>query len=183
AGIDTYDLSATAAGAVVTAIIKTNAETGTDTLAGVENVIGSQGSDTITGNGGVNVIDGQGGNDTINAGGGNDTVSGGAGDDTLTGGTGNDILSGGLGNDSFIFNFGDGADTLDVIFDGVSLTGLELGTVTSVEAIAADLLGGTDRLSYAGSTADVTVNLAAGTASGFAAIAGIDNVTGGSGND
>jgi Ca2+-binding RTX toxin-like protein len=203
AGIDTYDLSATAAGAVVTAITSTSAETGTDTLAGVENVIGSQGSDTITGNGGVNVIDGQGGNDTINAGGGNDTVSGGAGDDTLTGGTGNDILSGGLGNDSFIFNFGDGADTvdggagtdtlsvtgtaandtLDVIFDGVSLTGLELGTVTSVEAIAADLLGGTDRLSYAGSTADVTVNLAAGTASGFAAIAGIDNVTGGSGND
>jgi len=55
--------------------------------------------------------------------------------------------------------------------------------VTSVEAITADLLGGTDRLSYAGSTADVTVNLAAGTASGFAAIAGIDNVTGGSGND
>jgi len=203
AGIDTYDLSATAAGAVVTATTSTSAETGTDTLAGVENVIGSQGSDTITGNGGVNVIDGQGGNDTINAGGGNDTVSGGAGDDTLTGGTGNDILSGGLGNDSFIFNFGDGADTvdggagtdtlsvtgtaandtLDVIFDGVSLTGLELGTVTSVEAIAADLLGGTDRLSYAGSTADVTVNLAAGTASGFAAIAGIDNVTGGSGND
>jgi Ca2+-binding RTX toxin-like protein len=203
ADIDTYDLSATAAGAIVTATSSTSADTGTDTLAGIENIVGSQGADTITLNGGVNVIDGQGGNDTISAGGGSDTVSGGAGDDTLTGGTGNDTLGGGAGNDTFLYGFGDGADavdggagsdtlailgtgggdTLDVTFDGVSLTGFELGTVTGVETITADLLGGTDRLSYAGSTADVTVNLAAGTASGFASIAGIENVTGGAGND
>ena len=44
-------------------------------------------------------------------------------------------------------------------------------------------MGGTDTLTYAGTTADVTVNLATGTASGFASIAGIENVTGGSGND
>jgi Ca2+-binding RTX toxin-like protein len=202
AGIDTYDLSATAAGAVVTATAASSAETGTDTLTGVENVIGSQGNDTIAGNGGVNVIDGQGGDDTISAGGGIDTVSGGAGNDTLTGGTGNDTLSGGAGNDTFLYTFGDGADTvdggagsdtlsiagtagndtLDVIYDG-AVTGFELGTVMNVEAVTAGLLGGIDRLSYAGSTADVTVNLAAGTASGFASLAGIENVTGGSGND
>jgi Ca2+-binding RTX toxin-like protein len=201
--IDTYDLSATTAGAVVTATSSTSAQTGTDTLTNVESIIGSQGNDSITVNGGVNVIDGQGGNDTINAGGGNDSVSGGAGNDTLTGGTGDDILSGGIGNDTFNYLFGDGADTvdggagsdtlsivgtaaantLDVIFNGASITGFELGTVTAVETITADLAGGADRLSYTGSTADVAVNLAAGTASGFASIAGIENVTGGSGND
>ena len=81
-GIDTYDLSATAAGAIVTTTSSTSAETGTDTLAGIESFIGSQGDDTITGNGSVNVIDGQGGNDTISAGGGADTRQWRAGDDT-----------------------------------------------------------------------------------------------------
>jgi Ca2+-binding RTX toxin-like protein len=49
--------------------------------------------------------------------------------------------------------------------------------------VTADLLGGTDALSYAGTTADVTVDFAAGTASGFTMVARIENVTGGNGND
>jgi Ca2+-binding RTX toxin-like protein len=45
-------------------------------------------------------------------------------------------------------------------------------------------MGGSDTLSYGtGTTAGVTVNLAAHTASGFASILGIENVTGGSGAD
>jgi Ca2+-binding RTX toxin-like protein len=63
------------------------------------------------------------------------------------------------------------------------LTGFEGGTVVGVESVTADLLAGTDRLSYAGTTADVSVDLTAGTASGFTSIAGIENVTGGSGSD
>ena len=43
---------------------------------------------------------------------GNDTLSAGAGSDTLTGGTGNDLLWGDAGNDSYIFNRGDGLDTV-----------------------------------------------------------------------
>ena len=121
----------------------------------------------------------------------------------LVGGAGNDIISGGLGNDTVTYTLGDGsdtvdggagtdtlsiigtagADTLDVLFNGAVLSAFEGGTVTGVESITADLLGGVDRLSYAGTTADVTVDLAAGTASGFASIAGIENVTGGSGAD
>ena len=202
-GIDTYDLSATAAGAIVTTTSSTSAETGTDTLTSVANFVGSQGADTINVNGGVNVVDGQGGDDIIDAGGGNDTVNGGTGNDTLIGGAGNDILNGGDGSDIFTFNFGGGADTvdgetgsdtlnivgtgggntLDVIFNGAAITQFESGSVTNVEAITADLLGGTDTLTYAGTTADVIVDLAAGSASGFASIAGIENVTGGSGND
>jgi serralysin len=46
-----------------------------------------------------------------------------------------------------------------------------------------NLLTGVDTLTYAGTTANVTVNLATSTASGFAVITSIENVTGGSGND
>ena len=203
AGIDTYDLSPTAAAAIVTTSSATSAQIGTDSLASIENVIGSQGNDTITTAGGTNVIDGQAGDDTLDGGTGNDTLDGGADNDTLIGGAGNDILLGGTGNDTFTYTFGNGADTvdgggdtdtlniigttgnntLDVIFDGTSITNFEGGTVTGVEAINADLLDGTDTLTYAGTTADIVVNLATGAASGFASITGIENVTGGSGND
>ena len=72
-----------------------------------------------------------------------------------------------------------------MLFNGTAITQVEGGNVTGLEAVIADLLGGTDTLSYAGSTANVTVNLGAAipAASGFASIAGIENVTGGLGND
>jgi RTX calcium-binding nonapeptide repeat (4 copies) len=70
--------------------------------------------------------------------GGADVLSGGDGNDSLIGGAGNDLVTGGAGSDTFVFNFGDGADsisrgsdsdtlnitgttgneTLDVLFDG-----------------------------------------------------------------
>ncbi|HEX8029062.1 MAG TPA: cadherin domain-containing protein, partial [Vicinamibacterales bacterium] len=156
-----------------------------DTLTAIENVTGGSGNDTISGNNAANRLDG------------------GNGNDTLVGLGGADILIGGLGNDIFTYNFGDGADavdggadqdtlnivgtaaanTLDVIFNGTSITQFEGGTLTGVEAITADLQGGTDVLTYAGTAANVTVNLATNTASGFTSIASIENVTGGTGND
>ena len=102
---------------------------------------------------------------------------------TYTIGDGADAVDGGADGDTLnIFGTAAGS-TLDVIFDGTLITNFEGGTVTGVETINADTLGGTDRLSYAGTTADVTVNLSTGSASGFASIANIENVTGGSGND
>ena len=44
---------------------------------------------------------------------GHDTLEGGAGEDTLTGGRGEDLLLGGGGDDSYVFNLGDGLDTID----------------------------------------------------------------------
>ncbi|EKA2349331.1 hypothetical protein OI685_004301, partial [Salmonella enterica subsp. enterica serovar Newport] len=41
-----------------------------------------------------------------------DAIVGSSGDDILYGGTGNDILRGGVGNDTYLFNRGDGQDTL-----------------------------------------------------------------------
>jgi len=105
-GGDTYDLSLTTAGATVTPTTATSADIGTDTLAAIENVIGSQGNDTLTFVAGANVLDGQGGNDTINAGAGTDTLLGGLGNDTLNGEGGNDILNGGAGTDTLTGELG-----------------------------------------------------------------------------
>ena len=67
------------------------------------------------------IIYANGGNDTVNAGIGDDTIYGEAGFDTLygengndvlIGGTGNDRLEGGLGDDTYIYNVGDGLDTI-----------------------------------------------------------------------
>ena len=84
---------------------------GTDTLIGIENVVGSVNDDTITGDGAVNRIDGGDGDDTINAGAGNDILDGEAGDDTINGEAGADTIDGGAGNDTI--DGGDGNDDID----------------------------------------------------------------------
>ncbi|HEY6995210.1 MAG TPA: calcium-binding protein [Xanthobacteraceae bacterium] len=56
----------------------------TDTLISIENVTGSDGSDSITGNELSNTLDGRGGNDTLDGGAGNDLIIGGAGIDTVS---------------------------------------------------------------------------------------------------
>ncbi len=43
---------------------------------------------------------------------GNDTLTGTNGNDTFNGGAGNDTLVGGAGNDTYVFNLGDGIDTI-----------------------------------------------------------------------
>ncbi|NOS81873.1 MAG: hypothetical protein HOP32_09875, partial [Nitrospira sp.] len=44
---------------------------------------------------------------------GNDNLSGGAGTDSFNGGQGNDTLHGGAGHDIYVFNLGDGLDTIE----------------------------------------------------------------------
>jgi Ca2+-binding RTX toxin-like protein len=192
-GVDTYDLSLTTAGATfvsvgATGLTATSADIGTDTLATVENIIGSQGNDVLTGTNPVNVIDGQAGDDTIHGGLGADVLNGGLGNDTFTYtmGDGSDTVDGGAGLDTLNITGLAGNDTLDVLFNGTALTSVEGGPVTGVEAVRADLLGGTDTLNYGATTAAVTVNLTSSNASGFATINGItniENVTGGAGAD
>ncbi|MBP9714083.1 MAG: calcium-binding protein, partial [Sterolibacterium sp.] len=52
------------------------------------------------------------GNDTLDGEGGDDALIGDSGNDILNGGAGNDVLDGGDGNDTYVFNLGDGADTI-----------------------------------------------------------------------
>lgn len=74
--------------------------------------LGNNISNTIIGNAVNNELVGFGGNDYLYGGVGNDTLYGGANDDTLVGGTGDDFLSGSTGSDIFVFNKGDGIDTV-----------------------------------------------------------------------
>jgi Ca2+-binding RTX toxin-like protein len=77
-------------------------------------------------------IFGTSGNDTLTGTSGNDSIYGQAGDDTLTGGLGNDTLQGGLGSDTYVFNLGDGQDT---VFDNGAGSG-EINTLQFGSAIA-----------------------------------------------
>jgi Ca2+-binding RTX toxin-like protein len=51
-------------------------------------------------------------NEVISGGAGSDWLDGGAGDDTLAGGGGDDLLTGGPGADTYVYNLGDGTDTI-----------------------------------------------------------------------
>ena len=200
AGTDFYNLSNTTANATVNLATgtATSTQTGTDTLINIEGVLGGFGADNLTGSNNADILDG---------GAGADVVSGGAGNDTLSGGAGNgDVVNGGAGNDLIIYNFGDGTDNsydggtetdtlringstgndaLTVVWNGTRLASFNGTTLINIEAVNADLVAGTDSLSYNGTAAanGVNVNLGAGTATGFSAIAGIENVVGGAGND
>jgi spore coat protein A, manganese oxidase len=151
AGVDTYDLSRTAAAAAVNLATgrATSLETGTDTLNGFENVTGGAGADTITGNALANLLSGRQGNDIIVAG---------AGNDILIGGVGNDRLSGGVGNDTFVFTNDFGHDIVTdftvgtlLAHDTLDLRGLGFLNFADVQAhIDAPMVGATGVLLHAG---------------------------------
>ncbi|ODT80451.1 MAG: hypothetical protein ABS76_16055 [Pelagibacterium sp. SCN 64-44] len=164
AGTDTLNFAAITAAATINLQTGTasSAQTGTDKLVSIENVVGGSGNDVITGSAGNNVLSGGGGNDTIRGGAGNDTIRGGAGNDRLYGDAGNDVLYGEDGNDTFYATLNDGNDT----YDGGA---------------------GTDTLNFAAVTAAATINLLTGKATsaqtGTDKLVSIENVVGGSGND
>lgn len=85
------------------------------------------------------------GNDTIYAGAGNDALFGNIGDDKLYGESGNDTLDGGLGNDylvgssgsdTYLFNLGDGKDTIyNYDTESSSIDKLVFGAGTSIDKL------------------------------------------------
>jgi len=92
-------------------------------------VYGEQGHDTMVGGGGSDVLIGgadddllegddprlapaQHGDDYLDGGAGNDVLWGDGGNDVLIGGPGNDTLNGGAGRDIYVFNKGDGTETV-----------------------------------------------------------------------
>ncbi|HEY5798326.1 MAG TPA: peroxidase family protein [Bosea sp. (in: a-proteobacteria)] len=168
--------------------------------AGVGSILASNGnSETLTGSTGSDILFGNGGNDALNGGDGADLLIGGTGTDTMSGGAGNDTIvydidggganetiSGGADTDTLaiVDGGGNGGETLSVSYNGTRLTAVEGIAALNVdmENVTADLGGGTDTLAY-NTTSAVTVDLAAGTASGFASVTNVENVTGGSGND
>jgi Ca2+-binding RTX toxin-like protein len=100
--------------------------------AGDDILLGQTGRDFLFGNGGNDVLDGGDGDDSLFGDTGEDVLFGGAGrdvleasdgNDILIGGGGDDILAGGLGRDVYVFNRGDGVDTIADPDDTKALSG------------------------------------------------------------
>ena len=139
---------------------------GTDTLTGIENLVGSNFNDSLTGDNNNNVINGGLGNDTLNGGGGDDLLIGGLGNNTLTGGAGADTfqwLKGNSGHD-LITDFTPGTDKLDLS----QLLQGENGTTSSlddylhftVSGSGASVMTSIDVSAMAGATPNQTIDLA-----------------------
>ena len=107
-GVDTASY-ANATGAVTVTLTTAGGSSsgadGSDTLAGIENLVGSAFNDTLTGNGGANLM---------NGGAGADNISGGGGDDLLIGGDGADTLDGGIGTNTADYSASSAAVTVNL---------------------------------------------------------------------
>ena len=99
-----------------------------DGNGGNDIILAGSGNDVAIGGTGNDWIAGGWGKDTLIGEAGRDTLFGGKGNDTITGGKGNDWMAGGRGDDTFVFEKGDGDDTI-VNFraghDKIDLTGYE----------------------------------------------------------
>lgn len=140
---------------------------GDDLLFGgddADTIYGGSGIDTLYGDAGDDALHGEDGNDQLFGGLGHDTLWGDAGDDALNTGDGNDLIYGGAGNDNIIAGAGN-----DTIFGDLGADTISSGS-------------GMDWVDYSGSTAGVTVDLAAGSgAGGYAAgdvLSGVDALLG-----
>ncbi|VVP81098.1 retention module-containing protein [Pseudomonas fluorescens] len=139
---------------------------GTDTLTGIENLVGSNFNDTLTGDNNNNVINGGLGNDILNGGGGDDLLIGGMGNNTMTGGAGADTfqwLKGNSGHD-LITDFTPGTDKLDLsqLLQGENGTTASLDDYLhfTVTGSGASVLTSIDVSAMAGATPNQTIDLA-----------------------
>jgi VCBS repeat-containing protein len=125
--------------------------------SGNDSFAGTVGDDILNGGGGADVINGAAGRDVLSGGDGADTLTGGSGRDTLIGGTGNDTLSGGAGEDLYLFNRGDGADTIvnaaanldnaaDTLRFGAGIDGDDLWFARSGANLEVSVLGSVDKV-------------------------------------
>jgi len=169
-GNDTLDLSAASAITVTltgTGSLGFSGNAGVVAFSGVNTIVGGQGSSNTLVGANVNTRWNLDGSPTLTA---NDMTLAFSGFENLQGGSGRDTfvisadtvanLNGGGGNDSFVF--------------------------TSQAALTGSINGGagSDTLVLAGYTSNVTVNLAAGTATGVSGgISAIENAVGGHGDD
>jgi Ca2+-binding RTX toxin-like protein len=117
-------------------------------------------------------IDGGGGNDTIAGGRGVETLLGGRGNDSIDGNGGNDLALLGAGNDTFIWDPGDGSDTVEgqagadrMLFNGANAS----------EQV--DLSANGHRLKFFRVQANITMDTAGVERVDFNALGGADLVT------
>jgi Ca2+-binding RTX toxin-like protein len=79
---------------------------------GAETLLGGNGDDKLVG-AGAGTLSGDNGDDTLAGGPGAETLLGGNGDDSIDGNKGNDVAFMGNGDDTFVWDPGDGSDTVE----------------------------------------------------------------------
>ncbi len=119
-----------------------------DTLAFIENLVGSALADTLIGSSIANTLNGGGGGDQLSGGDSTDALFGGDGDDVLVGGAGGDTFGGGAGSDTAEYTGSAAAVTIDLLA-GTGLGGDAAGDVlASIEIVIgsafSDVLSGRD---------------------------------------
>src|SRR5262249_8414248 len=109
---------------------------------------------------------------TINGGAGDDVITGSAGDDLVIGGVGSDVALLGAGNDTFVWNPGDGSDTVEgqggndtMLFNGANIS----------ERIEVSANG--SRVRFTRDIATITMDLNGVETVHFNALGGADQVT------
>lgn len=175
---------------------------GSDTLTGIENLVGSALNDTLTGDGNNNVIEGGLGDDILVGGGGIDTVSYAGATSAVTvnltsqgsaqnTGAGSDTLSGFENLEGSAFNdILTGDANANTIWGGAGDDTLNPGANTAGLVDVLDGGAGSDTATFAGGASPVVAVLS-GTADGMAIVGGsmvatlrsIENLLGGSGAD
>jgi glucose/arabinose dehydrogenase len=129
-GIDTADFSGSLVAIIASLTGNSATGEGSDTLVGVENLLGSSKNDTltgssanntITGGAGVDAIEGMDGADKLTGSGAGDTVHGGAGNDSVVGSGGADNLFGDEDDDTV--NSKDGINGNDFLDGGSAVNG------------------------------------------------------------
>jgi Ca2+-binding RTX toxin-like protein len=191
-GTDTVSYADAKAAVTVSLAIKTAQATGgsgSDTLAGIENLAGSNYNDKLTGDTQANVLDG---------GLGADTMTGGLGNDTYYVDNAGDVVveAAGGGTDTVVstaamYTLGAEVESGRILATGTAgMTGNALANTFYAGAgnNVLDGGGGIDTVSYSGAAAAVTVSLATATAqatggSGTDTLVGIENLTGSNYND
>ncbi len=175
----------------------------TDSLANIENVVGSNDADTIVGDGEANELIGLDGDDELSGAGGGDTLIGGEGNDLLRGGGGSDVVDGGEGIDTISFSDigvdvdvtlnADGSGSAEYIVNGNTVTDTFTGienvegsanndTITAIGEAANVLSGGGGSDVIDGGAGDDELN---GNGGGDTLVGGEGNdlLRGGGGND
>ena len=143
-----------------------------------ENIVinANGGDDVITAGNGLAAltsltIDGGTGNDTITGGDGADLLLGGDGNDLITGGRGNDVALLGAGDDVFVWNPGDGNDTVEgqAGFDRLDFNGANIAEKIDISANG-------ERVRFTRDIANVTMDLNDVEQVDFHALGGADTI-------
>ena len=179
-GIDLATYSDDLSGVVVdlTSHTATDGSGHTDSLASIEQVLGSAHDDSITGSSNGDTLLGGDGNDTLVGLGGNDSLDGGAGADSMAGGVNNDTYFVDNSGDVVTENPGEGIDTIITTLNSYNL-GDSSNLGDNVENLT---FAGAGDFTGNGNAADNMITGGTGNDS-LEGFGGNDTLVGGGGND